>query len=329
MVNLVILLMNLVLTDHFICSSTYYIGTKCQQNSVLHLNEGDELHFILQEKVHCIWERGVFRNEVLEPSGNFTNKKKCKTYANAVFKRGRWKGDCEVPWLSSFQMRSALQNKTISFYGDSLVRQIFLRLIWHLRGESIIIEHGFHKDAFYAFNATHDYFLLGTTYNPSSDIISPLFIANFNWDTVIQYAFTNPTFLPENLLLVVGYHYWGHDALFMKNVPRLLKWKNSTLFMTTPSRQANSTAPHDDYLFRNSWIRENTFFLPLSEMADTSIFQRNKEDNMHYQCSFLTTVEERVTSSFKAPPSGDCRDMINLNNVMILVHFAQRLRERD
>ena len=71
----------------------------------------------------------------------------------------------------------------------------------------------------------------------------------------------------------------------------------------------------------------------LEEMARTGAFQPNHRDPFHYQCGYLTGSEkwtgqmERVLVvdnevQYKAPASGDCRDMINLNIVMLLVRYC-------
>ena len=44
-----------------------------------------------------------------------------------------------------------LRGRVLAFEGDSLTRQIFLRLIWRLRALPVIVEHYFHSGAYYAF----------------------------------------------------------------------------------------------------------------------------------------------------------------------------------
>jgi hypothetical protein len=86
---------------------------------------------------------------------------------------------------------------------------------------------------------------------------------------------------------------------------------------------------------RNEWIRVNGSgdYIPLVAMAANGDFQMNREDSMHFQCSYLSRQDgwngwmERVAVvnneiQFKAPASGDCRDMVNLNVIMLLVNYV-------
>ena len=67
--------------------------------------------------------------------------KSCHNYTTGHFFQGKWTNDCGVRWLQSDELRSALQGKSFIFEGDSLVRQLFLRLIFHVRGIPEIVEH--------------------------------------------------------------------------------------------------------------------------------------------------------------------------------------------
>ena len=67
-------------------------------------------------------------------------------------------------WFSPSELLGCLSGRVLVFEGDSLLRQIFLRLIWWLRGTTHLVEHFFHRHAIYTFNATDDHFvILGET----------------------------------------------------------------------------------------------------------------------------------------------------------------------
>ena len=63
-----------------------------------------------------------------------------------------------LPFLTSAQATAALHQTRVVVAGDSLLRQLFMRLVAHLRGFPDVVEHYFHADALYASNGTHDTF---------------------------------------------------------------------------------------------------------------------------------------------------------------------------
>ena len=63
-------------------------------------------------------------------------------------------------WLSPSDVLSCLAGRIVIFEGDSLTRQVFLRLVWWLRGTTHMVEHYFSQHAAYTFNSTHDSFVI-------------------------------------------------------------------------------------------------------------------------------------------------------------------------
>ena len=52
-----------------------------------------------------------------------------------------------------------------------------MRLIWFIRGFDKIIELGFQSNAFYSFNGTDDYFVIGRIWSKKEAyLLSPLFV---------------------------------------------------------------------------------------------------------------------------------------------------------
>ena len=96
-----------------------------------------------------LWESGRF----LVPLSEFKlpTAKLCSNFDNGSFVHGKWVvaggGDCAIQWLRPLELRSALRNLTLVFMGDSLVRQLFLRLVSYLRGIPDQLERPFHTDA--------------------------------------------------------------------------------------------------------------------------------------------------------------------------------------
>lgn len=278
-----------------------------------------------------LWESGRFLVPLLEI--RLPAVKPCSNWDNGSFVHGKWLvagggGDCAIPWLRPLELRSALRNQTFVFMGDSLCRQLFLRLVSYLRGIPDQLERPFHTDAIYAFNATHDAFFNGLSWSPSM-LPNPLFKAHFFWDHNANRA--NARRLVQNYTArILGFHYHLGDEGFMGSVPRTHGGDSRTLFMTTPN---NDNVRSNDSRFdqRNAWIRQQPH-LPLAAMALTRVFGRNAEDNMHFQCAFdCPALRENaydvdplplLRNRLRMPFSGDCRDMVNLNMVMMIARFA-------
>ena len=86
-----------------------------------------------------------------------------------------------IPWLSSHSLRSAIDGLHFVFHGDSMIRQLFTRMIWHIRGYDIIIEQGFHRNALYTFNSTHDMLSIDLNDGKLEAVDYPKFTAEFFW----------------------------------------------------------------------------------------------------------------------------------------------------
>ena len=272
------------------------------------------------------------------------------------FRYGRWNHGSfgAPPWLSYYGLKRALEGYHFIFRGDSMIRQIFNRLVHHVRGYDTVIEHFFHLDATYTFNATHDLLVVDSDGfsnhhdqnhahkeggNSSFSVKNALFTASFIWDPSLDRRSTTgsdaPPIFPANVLLVVGLHYWHPFDVAEK---KLLRFNSSqTIFVTTPNKYSDQEIVHKKAIEgRNEWIRQNSRmgkYIPLDEMARSGAFHKNREDGMHFQCSYLSIKDGwkgwidpvavlRNEIQFKAPASGDCRDMVNLNAVMLLAHFC-------
>ena len=63
-------------------------------------------------------------------------------------------------WFSAADVLTCLAGRVIVLEGDSLTRQVFLRLIGWLRGTTHMVEHYFSQHAAYTFNSTDDRFVV-------------------------------------------------------------------------------------------------------------------------------------------------------------------------
>jgi hypothetical protein len=144
-----------------------------------------------------------------------------------------------------------------------MIRQLFLRLVWHIRGIENIIEHFFHNNAFYAFNETHDYFHMRSTYTSNKDkILNPIFVADFIWDDYNEYI-NNPVIFNADLR-IIGTSYYKFDATTvinnMKNIS--MHDKNSVIFITMPIvkwKFRRKHVKHGNLSEINEWIQSNRY----------------------------------------------------------------------
>lgn len=133
-------------------------------------------------------------NASLTADAQISFSKICRISSKALFIEGIYRMEkCKYPTPKSIELRRALVGRHLIFIGNSMIRQVFLRLLWECRGIDEIIEQGFHSSAFYQFNATHDYLgILGSPINGSvlpydKAIVNPLFRMEYIWDPTGQY----------------------------------------------------------------------------------------------------------------------------------------------
>lgn len=337
---------NQTTASHFFHRSIYH-GMRCHTSSFLPNCNQIFPRLCIGGSDCVLWESGTFpfhmsinNTKVVDAAkssytSSITNcsrismkSRKCKTFRGGRFFNGIWSTkECDFPVQHGHDFRNRLSGRHIILIGNSIIRQVFNRLVWHCREIDEVIEHFYHTDAFYVFNSTHDYFGIGGTYSSSTcDLLNPIFIADYKWDNTGSYL-QNPDKVDADLR-VIGTTYFNFVAAKvidqMKNISN-----SSTLFLTMPIvewKPRRKNVVHGNLSEINSWIEsENIYYLPLSEMANTLVFRKNVLDDLHFQCSFMTLSHKQVDYNIKMPANGDCRDIINLNIVMMLAYHLQFL----
>ena len=151
-----------------------------------------------------------------------------------------------------------------------------------------------------------------------------LFVATYTWDSDQKQKFLQS--YPEADLRITSPSYWLTDLIAPEiSVERLSiiadpLW--NTLYMTVPQRVPPAPENFSSVIHAsNLWIKKTRhYYLPLEEMSNKNVFFRNDMDGTHFQCGFIHHWGEQSTGEYKTPISLDCRDMMNLNIVMMLVH---------
>jgi hypothetical protein len=252
-------------------------------------------------------------------------RKMCPKFDGGEFVRGRWKKACSYPWLSARELRSRVAGKHIAIIGDSMLRQLFMRFVWHARGYEEIIESYFHTDAFYVFNGTHDYLAIQHEYSSTAAqaaLVNPVFALSYTWDSDQKHLLK----YPDADLRVTFPTYWNVTVSRANDSVRLLRVADapglSTLYGTVPQRVPPAPESYSAAVAAaNAWIKRKRYFLPLEEMSRKNVFLRNEEDGTHFQCGMIHHWGEQASGEFKSPVTKDCRDMVNLNAVMLIVHY--------
>lgn len=99
---------------------------------------------------------------------------------------GLWEfpGRCQLHYFTPAEAFALLAGRALVFAGDSMVRQLFLRLVALLRGTPVAQDRVFHGDAVYLRNATHDYLYVqlrfGEAFRPEA-ILRPSVNVSFFW----------------------------------------------------------------------------------------------------------------------------------------------------
>ncbi|GFR51763.1 hypothetical protein Agub_g14219 [Astrephomene gubernaculifera] len=255
---------------------------------------------------------------------------------------------CVFQRLKRRDIIECLHGKKVLFMGDSLVRQVFLRLVFYLRGYESVMEHYFHMDAAYTyFNDASDSLLVdknaisvyGRPLNPNE-----VFTVGFAWyrepDDYVKvlntsspdYAIFGGLFTPTK----------GDDcgSITRSAVERMVQFgsatgKPSRLLLQMPHTGVHSSALLDGYAsraralvgkLRGANLPTRIDIVPVDVMSVKSTFLRNELEfrsgwptGLHYQCSFLGEYPVPI-HAFKTPPDYDCRDLMNFNTLMLMLN---------
>lgn len=260
---------------------------------------------------------------------------------------------CEYRWFCPEEIYNATNNYVFVFIGDSLIRQVFNRFIWHHRGLQEIIEHYYHTDAHYTSSLTHDFFTIKTITNTSLlinvDKGSGSIDALFFWSTeklmdkilwvdknIIQQGRFQHR--PVAFITGIGHHYKGVKEGYLESIiGRLTEFHEARIFNTT---NRLFWLPVPGNAVRNRYIREwdvfhDTYVLPLDRIARSKVFGYDVElvkekEGIHFQCAYtendngIMHFNQLRLRQFKTPRSGDCRDLPNLNIVMIILSIISQ-----
>jgi hypothetical protein len=91
--------------------------------------------------------------------------------------------------------------------------------------------------------------------------------------------------------------------------------------------------------YMRSWDEfDDTYILPLDRIARSKVFGYNVEykgrEGLHFQCAYTENTEgimhfnQLRLRQFNSPRSGDCRDLVNLNIIMVILNIISENKGR-
>lgn len=196
-------------TEHYPGSTCPYGTMECCSNSTcIFWSEGKFLnrpHLTLSQLIHK-YHRCI-RN--YDTPGKFVDDQ-------WMYEQG-----CQANWFDKQEAMTLLHHRTLFFMGDSMIRQLFHRLVWYIRGFDVIIERVTHTNRVYSFNQTHDKLQVLNGFCSSSDLVdNPLSIFFFIFDPKLDKQTTNGqiegmlSLIPSShkrIDLIFGLNYWLKD----------------------------------------------------------------------------------------------------------------------
>lgn len=231
---------------------------------------------------------------------------------------------CRLGIFSSFDALAALDRKKIVFAGDSMIRQLFMRFVAHLRGfDSFVEAFVFHRNAVYLRNATHDV-LCTTEYLDCDGVIGfvrPSLTAHFVWspDTISYDLVTQVQRRRKDVIVVLGllYHLGNHsmDQKKLKMVHRLSEAAMQLFWIATPE----TTAFNASYSERNAkmrrWASQSTKVQVLAFDKLRAAGPYREANGPHFQCKpDLSKPPEQQA------PCADLRDTLNWSLIQLILN---------
>jgi hypothetical protein len=153
--------------------SSVFFGLTCLNSSMI-----EDSHMCAYAKACCCnascasWKQGRLTLPSQQKQQPRHTERACSFDGPGSLVDGAWLPDNGCgggACMSPEQAHTVLVGTHLIIAGDSLLRQLYMRLVTHLRGFEDVVEHFFHSDSQYSRNATHDLFQL-TCGNMGEDI---------------------------------------------------------------------------------------------------------------------------------------------------------------
>ena len=244
--------------------------------------------------------------------------------------------------LSRASLLRCVAGRVVLFEGDSFTRQLFLRLIWWLRGSPVVVEHYFHRDGAYEFDEQKDEFeIVSSEFKKSPSDWRPHRDHYFenNRSRLLQRLETALE-QPRRRVATFLFRVYGRGDMYSRFAasPRLLAGIRGrfTQFELRVARKGIDSLSLDVMngynhtlsiaeASRNGslgrWPRNSLRVGAWPTLRNGSISSDGSATDVHTQCTFGPIYPSSVLG-FKWPANGDCRDILGLNAVRAMLSRA-------
>jgi len=224
-----------------------------------------------------------------------------------------------------------------------MLRQLFVRFVFHQRGLSEVVEHRFEpvmRGWCYWRNDTHDLLQISDTCEAPHALEQPSFLLQFFWDTNAYpsasrvVAALHRGGLPKRAA-VMGINYWRNGDAGITEHPQFepltaaISPPQNFFWYPVPRVGDTATTFAERNAFYRNWTRaRGGQVLPTDRMHATGAFQLRSDfvgdPDPHYMCDWRRRLSEPLVAesceeAVKTPPGGDCRDLYNLNLVQMML----------
>ena len=247
-------------------------------------------------------------------------------------------------WFSRAEVLRLLSGRVLVFEGDSMTRQIFVRLVWWIRGLPVMVEHYFKSSATYSFNATHDDLSFNELVLDRKRPLAGQAVLVYRYYTRrgpedsrycgVMESGAIAGVLTGNLESVIlrwpPHHHWQRKH----NTTRVARCKRCPCpgaptsdspwleeMFNSKEMLNDGGAPH--FFSRNFWCvgddGERCTTDSNHHVDSFGEFQRNKQRDIHFECGFNPMFPNRI-QSWKMPENGDCSATLSLNVGMAVLN---------
>ena len=245
----------------------------------------------------------------------------------------------EAGTLDRRMMFAILRGERVVFSGDSMMRQIYLRLIQTIRNdrpekedEFEYSEHYYHQNSYYAASTTKDVFLIQKNMPANSTI--DLYFPNkgdihfeliFVWDPIPE-SFSRTPFRLHPTTIIAGFFYWWNSPVhkidpyltaldeFLVDNPGTQYFHMLTSWVKTIRADAvvsdSLRTERNLYLTERLEIFPNAHTLDYAAFADIRHFPKTS-DRLHYSCIYRKEYPAVLTLSESMIMKTGCTDPIN------------------
>ena len=341
------------------CFTYEFKGTQCMSKGTtlpdqceFEFNNGKMKMNFCDRKDRCAqWAGGTYHSTPSKCTTRVENKCNSAQLTTELIEKGLWDAEqkvfsvpgCSLQSYTRHDILNLLKGKRILITGDSMMRQVFLRLIDILRGQPYSIEHYYHTDSYYVSSYTDDKIVVGITSEKAPNVIADkVFEMYYFWDHhPSKFKKIFEWVKPD--IHIASFMYWwkGREPFtdidkYMKTIVQYAKVRGPDykyFYLTTPWTKKGTFGGVEDErrIPRNEYMIDlltslsskadvkNTKILDFASYAAVKHFNKTG-DGIHYMCIWRPEFPKQIKikdSKFK--PDG-CEDPVGANWARLMLN---------